>query len=130
MSEAILVVGCGSIGERHLRCFQQTGRARVLACDANAALLQRVAEHYSVSGFTDLHAALEEHRYAGIIICTPAHTHLDIALLGLRHGAGLLIEKPLSIGLEKVPAVRDEIARSRKFVGIAYVYHSMPWIQG
>ena len=130
MTDEILIVGCGSIGERHLRCFQRTGRAQVAACDANDMLLQRVAQQYGVASFTDLAAALAARRYGGIVICTPAHTHLDIALLGLRHGAGLMIEKPLSTGLEKIPAVRDEIAKTGKFAGIAYVYHFMPWIQG
>ena len=37
MSEPIkaLVVGVGSIGERHLRCFQSTGRARLSICEIN-----------------------------------------------------------------------------------------------
>src|SRR5436190_2199934 len=130
MSDEILVVGCGSIGERHLRCFQRTDRARVSVCDANAALLQRVAEQYAATAFPDLDSALAARRYDGIVICTPAQTHLGIALAGLRHGAGLLIEKPLGTDLEKVPTVRDEIARSVKFVGVAYVYHFMPWICG
>src|SRR5205823_5107196 len=73
--------------------------------------------------------ALAARRYTGLVICTPAHTHLDLALAGLRAGAGLLIEKPLSTGLEKTAAVRDEIARTQKFVGVAYVYHFMPWVQ-
>ncbi|MBI3880099.1 MAG: Gfo/Idh/MocA family oxidoreductase [Verrucomicrobia bacterium] len=130
MSDEILVVGCGSIGERHLRCLQRTGRARVTACDANAALLQRITAQYQVAGFADLQAALAAQRFAGLVICTPAHTHLDLALAGLRHGAGLLIEKPLSTSLENSAAVRDEIAKSGKLVGVAYVYHFMPWIQG
>ena len=92
MSDAILVVGCGSIGERHLRCLQRTGRASVTACDANAALLHRITQQYGVEGFTDLNAALAARRHDGVVICTPAHTHLDIALTALRHGAGLLIE--------------------------------------
>jgi predicted dehydrogenase len=130
MSDAILVVGCGSIGERHLRCFQRTGRVTVSACDSNAALLQRVTEQYQVAGFPDLATALAARRYDGLVICTPAHTHLDIALAGLKQGAGLLIEKPLSTGLERISAVRDELARAGRFAGIAYVYHLMPWIQG
>lgn len=129
MSEAILIVGCGSIGERHVRCFQRTGRARVSACDANATLLDGVARQYDVPGFSDVNAALAARSYDGVVICTPAQTHLDIALLGLAHGAALLIEKPLSTGLEKVPVVRDAIARSGKFAAVAYVYHCMPWIQ-
>lgn len=130
MRDEILVVGCGSIGERHLRCFQRTGRANVTACDANAALLQRITQQYGAAAFPSLDAALAARRYDGMVICTPAHTHLDIAVLGLKHGAGLLIEKPLSTGLEKAPAVREEIARTGKFVGIAYIYHFMPWIVG
>lgn len=129
MSDEILVVGCGSIGERHLRCLQRTGRASVTACDANPALLERIAQQYRVSAFPDLPSALAARRYAGLVLCTPAHTHLDLALLGLAHGGGLLIEKPLGTALEKVPVVREEIARSGKFVGVAYVYHFMPWVR-
>ncbi len=128
MTHQILVVGCGSIGERHLRCFQRTGRAEVSACDANAPLLQRITQQYKVTGFTDFNAALSARRYDGLVICTPAHTHLDIAMHGLKHGAGLLIEKPLSTGVDKVAPVRDEIAKTGTFVGIAYIYHFMPWI--
>ena len=130
MSDEILVVGCGSIGERHLRCFQRTGRARVAVCDANAALLARVAQQYEIAGFPDVDSALAARRYDGIVICTPAQTHLGIALAGLRHGAGLMIEKPLDTDLGKVPAVCEVMARAGKFVGVAYVYHFMPWICG
>jgi predicted dehydrogenase len=130
MSKSILVVGCGSIGERHLRCLQRTGRATVAACEPNDTLRGRITRQYGVAGFASLDAALTAQRFDGIVICTPAHTHLDIALAGLRHGAGLLIEKPLSTSLEKVPGVRAEIPRAGKFVGVAYVYHFMPWIQG
>src|SRR5205085_1854910 len=127
MSDAILVVGCGSIGERHLRCLQRTGRSEVAACDNNPALLQRITGQYHVAGFADLNAALASRRFDGVVICTPAHTHLGIASKALQHGAGLLIEKPLSTGLDAVPATRDEIAKAGKFVGVAYVYHFMPW---
>ena len=129
MNDEILVVGCGSIGERHLRCLQRTGHANVTACETHPALLQRIAEQYRVPAFPDLQAALAVRRYAGLVLCTPAHTHLDLALLGLQHGAGLLIEKPLSTALDQVPAVRAEIARSGQFVGIAYVFHFMPWVR-
>lgn len=130
MPDEILVVGCGSIGERHVRCFQHTGRAQVAACDAHAPRLQQIASQYGVAAFADLETALAAKRYSGIVICTPAHTHLDLALAALRHGAGVLLEKPLSIGLEKVEVVGSEIARLGQFVGVAYVFHSMPWVLG
>ncbi|MDP1588651.1 MAG: hypothetical protein Q8M07_12960 [Prosthecobacter sp.] len=36
---SILIIGCGSIGVRHLRCFQHAGRCAVSACGTNPALL-------------------------------------------------------------------------------------------
>jgi predicted dehydrogenase len=130
MKDAILIVGCGSIGERHLRCFQRTGRAEVTACDANTTLLQRVAQQYSVASFTDFNAALAARRYDGIVICTPAHTHIGLALAALQHGAAVFVEKPLSTSLAKVDELLDAAAKSGRFTAVAYVYHLMPWILG
>ena len=45
----ILVVGCGSIGERHLRTFLATGRATVAGCDPNPAVRERIATTYRIT---------------------------------------------------------------------------------
>jgi predicted dehydrogenase len=63
------------------------------------------------------------------VVCTPAHTHIDIALAAIRSGSGLLIEKPLSIGLEQVNEFQREMASAGKFVGIAYVNHFVPAVR-
>ncbi len=47
---AILVIGCGSIGERRPRCFEKTARTRVTACETNPASRQLMAETYGVPG--------------------------------------------------------------------------------
>ncbi len=130
MNNAILIVGCGSIGERHLRCFQRTGRAEVAACDSNAVLLQRVAQQYNVANFIDFRVALAARKYDGIVIATPAHTHVELALAALRHGAAVFIEKPLSTRFDKVDELCTASARLKQFTAVAYVYHVMPWILG
>ena len=128
MSDAILIVGCGSIGERHLRCFQRTGRAAVSVCDTNLPLLQRIAGQYNAPALTDFRAALEQHGYDGIVVATPAHTHVALAKIALDHGAGVFIEKPLSTSLEKTEELVAAIGRAGRFAAVAYVYHLMPWI--
>ena len=130
MTVNILIVGCGSIGERHLRCFQRTGRVTVSACDANTALLQRVSGQYNAAGFTDFNAALAARHHDGIVIATPAQTHVDLALAALRHGAAVFIEKPLGTRLAKVDELLAAAATSGRFTAVAYVYHLMPWILG
>lgn len=130
MQSTILVVGCGSIGERHLRCFQRTGRAELFACEARPALLERITQQYKVRGFLDLRGALDGGRFDAVVICTPAHLHVPMAIEGLRHGAALLIEKPLSTRLEDVAELQREIARRKQFVAVAYTYHCHPGIRG
>lgn len=128
MQTHILIVGCGSIGERHLRCFQKTGRAEVTACDTRAALVEKMQGEYGVAGFNRLEAALAARKFDGAVICTPAHTHLDVARLLLERGVPLLIEKPLSTGLGQIPQLKEVVGRTGLFVAVAYVYHSMPWL--
>ncbi|MFN0078081.1 MAG: Gfo/Idh/MocA family protein [Prosthecobacter sp.] len=125
---SILIIGCGSIGERHLRCFQTTGRCAVSVCDANAKLLAEVSQRYNAPGFTSLKEALAGRHFDAFVICTPAHTHLAIAREGAAHGAALLIEKPLAVTLDEIAATRSAIASSARFTAVAYVFHSFPWV--
>ena len=54
LPHSVLIAGVGSIGERHLRCFQSTGRAEVSFVEVNPSLLATIAERYGVCGFADL----------------------------------------------------------------------------
>ena len=126
----ILIIGCGSIGERHLRCFQGTERCTVSACETNPALRATMHDRYGVPVYDSLDAALSEGAFDAAVICTPAHLHLPIAMKILDHGKHVLIEKPLAIDLSLVPQTREAVARAGRFVAIAYVYHLMPWIVG
>jgi predicted dehydrogenase len=126
MSRKILIVGCGSIGERHVRCLKRTGRAEVIVCENRQSVLERVQRAYQVEGFINFDDALKSRPLDGVVICTPAHTHIPLALLALRAGAALLIEKPLSTNLERIDELQTAIERSGRYVGIAYVYHFMP----
>jgi len=122
----VLVIGCGSIGERHLRCFQKTGRATVAACDANPTLLATLAATYGVKTHLDWREAVKSQRFDTVVVCTPAHLHVPIATELLQSGHHVLIEKPLSVSLAGV----DELIRARDTSGkasaVAYVLHVFP----
>lgn len=127
-TSGILLIGCGSIGERHLRCFQQTGRARVTACDLSPVLREKMAATYGVPAVADAGAALAGGSFDAAVICTPAPAHLPLALQALAAGCHVLIEKPLSTSLNGVPellAARDRVSRQ---AAVAYVYHLFPFL--
>ncbi|MSU73244.1 MAG: Gfo/Idh/MocA family oxidoreductase [Opitutus sp.] len=128
LPHSALIIGCGSIGERHLRCFLQTGRARVTACDTNPTLLERIASTYRVPTRTGAASALADAEFDTVVICTPAPLHIPFALEALAAGKHVLIEKPLShslAGLDELFAAR---ATSGRQIAVAYVLHVYPFL--
>jgi len=125
---SVLIIGCGSIGERHLRCFQQTGRAEPTACDVNPALLQKMAETYKVPTLTDWEKAVDSGKFELVVICAPAQFHIPMSIRALRAGCHVLCEKPLAVtvkGVEDLIRARNETGKQ---IAIAYTLHSMPFL--
>ncbi len=124
--KSILIIGVGSIGERHLRCFAATERADLSFCEINPALREKVARQYPVKR---VHDSLEEALAAkpeGVVICTPAHTHIRIARAAVASGAHVLIEKPLSTNTEGIAELQREITTQGTVAGVAYVHRAHP----
>ncbi len=125
-SHSVLIVGCGSIGERHLRCFLNTGRATVTGCDTRPGILAHIKETYGVATAADWSEELRSGRHDVAVICTPASLHVDMAIRALDAGLHVLIEKPLSqslAGVDGLVAARD---RSGRQAAVAYVMHAFP----
>ncbi len=122
----VLIVGVGSIGERHLRCFQATGRADVALVEINDELRLRLASRYGIpSALADLEAALASAPDVAVI-ATPAHLHVDQAIRLAEVGVHLLIEKPLSTTLDGVDRLRELVQKHGITAGVGYVYRCHP----
>lgn len=120
----VLVVGAGSIGERHVRCFQETGRARVSLCEIDAEVRDAVAARYGLMGvFDNLESAIAEGPNAAVI-CTPAPLHVPMAIQLAEAGIHLLVEKPLSTSLQGVGQLERIVADRNLLAAVAYVYRA------
>src|ERR1041385_8853720 len=96
-----LVVGAGSIGQRHLKNLRALGVAQLMACDPDSQRLEAVSE-LEVRGFADFSEALAVGKPEMVLICTPPVFHVMQAIEALKIGADVFVEKPLSDRLEKV----------------------------
>ncbi len=122
----ILVVGGGSIGERHLRCFLKTGRAEVALCDNRPERLKQIAAAYPLVGAYEDFNRIDLSKFYAVVIGVPAHLHVPWARKAVEAGAHTLIEKPLSLSLEGIDEL-DRLAKStRRTVGVAHVRRAMP----
>lgn len=131
--KSILIIGTGSIGERHLRCFLATQRARVAFCEPNPERRQQVLDQYSKQGlnseFASLEDALKQQHFDGAVICTPAHTHIAIAHQLLDKKVAILLEKPLCTDYSEVPPLLKRIQQERHIAHVAYIYRSLTFMQ-
>lgn len=124
----LVVIGVGSIGERHVRCFQRTGRAAVSIVEINPALRKSIADRYNVPAF----ATLEEALAAGptvAVVATPAHTHIPLAMQLASAGLHVLVEKPLSVNGDGIDTLRQRIAERGVVAGMAYVLRISPAVR-
>lgn len=132
---SVLIVGVGSIGERHLRCFQATGRAEVAFVEINDTLRATISQRYGVRGFSDLKDAIVDRpdlspskaRGATLaVVATPANRHIEIATRLAEANFHLLIEKPLSTSTDDIEQLVRIVNERGLVVGVAYVYRCFP----
>jgi predicted dehydrogenase len=127
---SVLIIGGGSIGERHLRCFLATERAHVALCEINETLRDQLAHRYDLSAqYASLEAALRDPPEVAVV-ATPAQLHVAMAMDLINAGCHVLIEKPLSISTEGIDRLRTIADERRRTVGLAYVLRHNACLQG
>lgn len=125
-TQRLLIVGVGSIGERHLRCAQRTGRAELAICEIDADLRHAIAGRYGIQQvYADFDSALAA-RPTAAVICVPAHLHVVLATRLAECGIDVLIEKPLSTSLDGVGQLMQAVIQHNVIVAVAYVLRANP----
>ena len=122
----VLVVGVGSIGERHVRCFLKTGRAAISICEPKQRLLEEVGNRYEIEHrFADLDAALTRPHDAAVI-AVPADSHISMAQRAVDAGLDVLMEKPLSVAMDGVEELLEAVSQKQRMAAVGYVYRAHP----
>ncbi len=114
-----IVIGCGSIGERHIGNLLSISAGEVLAYDTDQARLKTVKEKYKVDTFSDLSPALKQ-KIDAFIICVPPNLHLTYALEGLKRNAHVFIEKPISHTINGVAKLNKDAKKKNLIVYVGY----------
>lgn len=125
----ILIVGVGSIGERHLRCFQSTDRCTVSLCEPRAGRRNEVMQRYSVQGYPTWEQAVEQETFSAAVIASPAPFHVPTAEALADRGIDLLIEKPLALSTDGLCRLLRRVEQRNSRVAVGFVYRAMPALQ-
>jgi predicted dehydrogenase len=119
MIDSAVVIGCGSIGRRHLRNLQRLGVARLVAADAVGDRAKAVANELGIFKADSIEQALSE-RPRAVVVAVPPHLHLTMAQAAIRATADVFIEKPISHSLEGVDDLIGCAAAAERFVAVGY----------
>jgi len=91
----IIVVGCGSIGRRHIKNLKKLSVDNILVFDKEREQALKVQKECDVEILDTFEDAVKEKADAALV-CTPNHTHIPIATKMVQGGKHVFIEKPLS----------------------------------
>jgi len=123
----IALVGCGGMGQGHLKAIQQTrGIELVAIADVRLPVLKSISRQYNVEKYyTDYKKLLAEEELDAVAIVTNPKSHFQIALDALNNGLNVICEKPLTVE-PKDSWTLVKTAKSRKrILAVTFSYHFM-----
>ncbi|MBI5412963.1 Gfo/Idh/MocA family oxidoreductase [Candidatus Peregrinibacteria bacterium] len=98
----ILIIGCGSIGQRHLRNLFALGERDITVVEVDVEKARIIKKDYGILVASSISEVLKEKKFTVVFICTPSVYHFDDALTFAQNGCDLFIEKPVSHNLKGV----------------------------
>jgi predicted dehydrogenase len=105
-----LVMGCGSIGKRHIKNLLALGAKDLLVYDTRQDRLAEARSELNVKTVDNLDHAWEK-KPEVVLITTPTSSHVSLALQAAHHNSHLFIEKPLSDRLEGTNELIEAVRR-------------------
>ncbi|MEZ4900554.1 MAG: Gfo/Idh/MocA family oxidoreductase [Spirosomataceae bacterium] len=123
----ILLIGAGSIGERHIGVLQSLGYQNLHVYRQRMLPLRHIPTD-SIRSFTDFNKIDHIKPYAAVI-CTPTAQHLPQTLACVERGIHLLVEKPLSHHPFDKAALAAAAHQTHALVQVAYMLRYHPLMQ-
>lgn len=127
MIKNILIVGCGSIGQRHAENAKKIGIENILLLDINISRIEpfarKIGTNLLYSSFEEIFD--EKCEIDAAIISTPSALHVEHAKLLAEKGINIFIEKPLSNSLDGINELIDVINEKNivSMMGHSYRFH-------
>ncbi|MCS6858772.1 MAG: Gfo/Idh/MocA family oxidoreductase [Abditibacteriales bacterium] len=119
------LIGCGGIAPTHLRAYQRSGMAQVVAvADVDARRAAALAEQADATAYENYLDMLEKERLDAVSVLTPPAWHRAITEVALAAGVHVLCEKPLATTAVDARAMAEAAQRSgRLLVAQCHRFH-------
>ena len=109
------IVGAGWVAGEYVKAFGKNTHTELRAvCSLKRSELQEKLKEWqlSVDAYTDYAKMLARPDIDIVAICTPHHLHTEFAISAAKAGKHIIIEKPVSLKLEDLKALRAEVKKA------------------
>ena len=122
MKKHILIVGSGSIGQRHAVNLSKLGC--IISCiDLRVDRISEIKSKVNINlSFNSLEEALANENYDGIVICTPTLFHPEQTKAAIKKNIPILLEKPISKSLSDANKVKKVIKKNSDRILLGYTW--------
>ncbi len=121
--QCIAVVGCGYWGKNLVRNFHELGVLSAIS-DVSAENAWKMSDLYNVPACS-FEEILKNENIKGVVLAVPAEQHADAAIVALKAGKHVFVEKPLALSLEDAQKVIETAHECDRQVMVGHLlqYH-------
>jgi len=122
------IVGTGNIANDHITVYDKHPDVRLKSiCDIDIDKCKKISREYNISNvYSDSNLMFENENLDIVSICTPPHTHKDIAIAAAEKKVSFLCEKPSGITVNEVNEMYDSIQKNNIIASGGYLLQFFP----
>lgn len=122
------VIGLGSAGRLHLRCYKSMPGIKVVGiADRDERRLEAAAKEYEVDArYTDYRQLLDDPKLQAVTVCPPPFLHREIVVAAAERGLHVHCEKPMALSLADCDAMIDACKRSGRILYVSFEPRQLP----
>ena len=126
-----LVLGCGSIGKRHMRNLLSIGidANNIFAVDPRDDRQKEVNTLGITNTSSDYMEVIENENFDIALVCSPTSLHIKQCIELGKKNINLFIEKPLADNKEGLESLIDIVKKNNLKAALAYVFRFSPLTQ-
>lgn len=123
-----LIIGCGSIGQRHIQNLKTMADDEIIAYRTRKKTVRKLEDEHHVKTYSDLTEALNQNPDA-VLVTNPTSLHIQTALSAAKQGCHIFIEKPISNTLDGIDELIDIVNKKNLVVLVGCNLRFHPCLQ-
>ena len=123
-----LIIGCGSIGQRHIQNLKTMTDDEIIAYRTRKKTVRKLEDEHHVKTYSDLTEALNQNPDA-VLVTNPTSLHIQTALSAAKQGCHIFIEKPISNTLDGIDELIDIVNKKNIVVLVGCNLRFHPCLQ-